>query len=260
MRIRDNRMTASRVACIAPKRGVEFSAMNERIEKIRQLLSEIEARAEVAPAGDRGFSALELPFVIQEIVDNLQPLLTPYDAAFYWFLFRHSIANDGSPYIRVSTRFLQRAVVRSSYSQAVENSVSLGKVQETLRALENVGAIRKEGEPNRQGTLYRVLIPEEIEACRKFRAERMTEEPALMFPASGVEEDQAAKTRMRVFERDDYKCRHCQKQLTRFTATLDYVKPIAEGGDDSEENLVTACVDCNSGKKGQTAGMQFAQR
>jgi hypothetical protein len=234
--------------------------MNERIEKIRQLLSEIEARAEVAPAGDRGFSALELPVVVQEIVDDLQPLLTPYDAAFYWFLFRHSIANDGSPYIRVSTRFLQRAVVRSSYSQAVENSVSLGKVQETLRALENVGAIRKEAEPNRQGTLYRVLIPEEIEACRKFRAERMTEEPALMFPASSVDKDEASKTRMRVFERDDYKCRHCQMQLTRFTATLNYVKPIAEGGDDSEENLVTACVDCNSGRKSQTAGIQFAQR
>ncbi|MGA2727821.1 MAG: HNH endonuclease [Terracidiphilus sp.] len=233
--------------------------MNARIEKIRQLLSEIEAGAEIDPAGDRGFSALELPTVVQEIVDNLQPLLTPYDAAFYWFLFRHSIANDGSPYIRVSTRFLQRAVVRSSYSQAVENSVSLGKVQETLRALENVGAIRKEAEPNRQGTLYRVLIPEEIEACRKFRAERMTEEPALMFPASTVDQDEAFKTRMGVFERDDYKCRHCQKQLTRFTATLDYVKPIAEGGDDSEVNLLTTCVDCNSGKKSQAAGMQFAQ-
>ena len=39
----------------------------------------------------------------------------------------------------------------------------------------------KHGEPNRQGTLYRVLIPDEIEACRKFRAERMAEETAL-FP------------------------------------------------------------------------------
>jgi hypothetical protein len=243
-----------------PAQGVECSAMNVRIEKIRQLLSEIEARAEVDSAGDRGFSALELPVVVQEIVDDLQPLLTPYDAAFYWFLFRHSIANDGSPYIRVSTRFLQRAVVRSSYSQAAENSVSLGKVQETLRALESVGAIRKEAEANRQGTLYRVLIPEEIEACRKFRTERMTEEPALMFPVSGVEKDDAFKTRMRIFERDDYKCRHCQKQLTRFTATLDHVKPIAEGGDGNEENLVTTCVDCNSEKKNQAARIQFAQR
>jgi len=51
------------------------------------------------------------------------------------------------------------------------------KVTEALRALENIGAVRKEGEPNREGTLYRVLIPDEIGACRKFRAERIAAEP-----------------------------------------------------------------------------------
>jgi hypothetical protein len=233
--------------------------MNPRIEKIRQLLSELEGQSD-GPAGDRGFSALELPVIVQEIVDDLQPLLTPYDAAFYWFLFRHSIAKDGSPHIRVSTRYLRRAVVRSSYSQAVENSVSLGKVQETLRALESVGAIRKEGEPNRHGTQYRVLIPGEIEACRKFRAERMNTETALMFPATDEEEDNARATRSRVFERDSHKCQRCQKQLTRFTATLDYRTPLTEGGDDIEENLITACVNCNSRKNVGTAEVLVAQQ
>ena len=58
--------------------------MNERLEKIRQLLSELEVELKAgAPAGDRDFSALELPLIIQQIVDDLQPLLTPYDAAFY---------------------------------------------------------------------------------------------------------------------------------------------------------------------------------
>ncbi len=222
--------------------------MNPRIEKIRQLLSELEVEAEAHPSGDRGFSALELPMIVQEIVDDLQPLLTPYDAAFYWFLFRHSIAKNGSPFIRVSTRSMQHSVVRSSYSQAAENTISLGKVQETLRALETVGAIRKEGEPNRHGTQYRVLIPEEIKACRDYRAQRIAAESALMFPAANGHENSARETRIRVFERDGYKCQRCRKQLTRFTATLDYVKPIAEGGDDSLENLVTSCAECNASK------------
>ena len=162
--------------------------MNERLEKIRLLLNELEAEMKAgAKAADRDFSAQEMPLVIQQIVDDLQPLLTPYDAAFYWFLFRHSIANDGSPLLRVSTRHLSKAVVRSSYSQAAENTISLGKVQETIRALESIGAIRKEGEPNREGTLYRVLIPDEIEACRKFRSERMSSELELKFPTSGIE-------------------------------------------------------------------------
>ncbi|MGB9406161.1 MAG: hypothetical protein WCA89_01430, partial [Terracidiphilus sp.] len=86
--------------------------MNKRLEMIRQLLSELEVEgsATTATAGDRDFSALELPLILQEIVDDLQPLLEPYDAAFYWFLFRHSILKDGSPQLRVSTRSLRRAV------------------------------------------------------------------------------------------------------------------------------------------------------
>lgn len=176
--------------------------MNQRIEKIRQLLTELEAEPELRASTGLGFSALELPVIIQKIVDDLQPLLTPYDAAFYWFLFRHSIAKDGNPLVRVSTRSLQRAVVRSSYSQAEENTISLGKVQETLRALESVGAIRKEGEPNRHGTQYRVLVPDEIQACRDFRAERIAAEPTLMFPELASDEDKIRATRRKVFERD----------------------------------------------------------
>ena len=162
--------------------------MNERVEKIRQLLRELEAEL-VAGVRIKGIDAAssDLAQVVQQIVDDLQPLLTPYDAAFYWFLFRHSIAKDGQPFLRVSTRHLSRAVVRSSYSQAEENTISLGKVQETIRALETIGAIRKEGEPNREGTLYRVMVPSEIEACRQFRAEHEVAEPELLFPSSGIE-------------------------------------------------------------------------
>jgi len=217
--------------------------MNERIEQIRQLLRELEVEPGSANAGDGGFSALELPVIIQEIVDDLQPILTAYDAAFYWFLFRHSIAKDGNPHLRVSNRSLRRAVVMSSYSNAAKNNISVGKVQDTLRALEGIGAIRKEGDPNRQGTLYRVMIPDEIKACREFRAKRISEEPKLFPNADGVP---LREKRVKVFERDGYACRSCGKQLTRFTATVDFVEPLASGGDESVENLVTACADCNT--------------
>ena len=216
--------------------------MNLRIEKIRQLLSELELETASSPKLDAGFSALELPDIIGEIVDDLQPILTAYDAAFYWFLFRHSIAKDGNPQIRVSRSTLRRAVVKSSYTNAAENNISIGKVQDTLHALEQIGAIQKLGEPNRQGTLYRVLIPDEIEACRKFRAERLAEEPAL-FPVSHKGQHEL---RMQVFERDGYKCRLCEKQLTRFTATVDYVKSLADGGEETIENLLTTCAGCNA--------------
>lgn len=233
--------------------------MNERLEQIRRLLGELEADMRPgARAGDRDFSALELPLIIQQVVDDLQPQLSPYDAAFYWFLFRHSIAKGGDPHLRVSNRQLRTAVVKSSYSQLDENPVSLGKVQDTLRALESIGAIRKEGEPNRDGTLYRVLIPDEIAACRRYRAERITDEQELQFPRSGGDDESLQETRIKVYERDGYVCHYCRKQLTRFTATVDHLTPIAEGGGNSRENLVTACLDCNAKRNKEPAGETLA--
>jgi hypothetical protein len=236
--------------------------MNDRLEKIRQLLIELEGEMEAGAesAGNRDFSALELPLIIQEIVDDLQPLLTPYEAAFYWYLFRHSLAKNGNPRLRFSTRSLRRAVVKSSKSNAVENTISVEKVRETLRTLENSGAIRKEGEPNPDGTLYRVLIPDEIGACRKFRTERTAAEPKPEILAADIDYYNVRENRIKVYERDDYKCRYCDKQLTRFTATLDHVRPVAEGGDNGLENLVTACLGCNSRKHKRPLGDFLAEQ
>lgn len=54
------------------------------------------------------------------------------------------------------------------------------------------------------------------------------------------------ENRQKVFERDGYKCHYCHKQLTRFSATLDHIQPVSEGGDNSYDNLMTACLHCNS--------------
>jgi hypothetical protein len=90
--------------------------MTEQIEKIRQLLDELEARGvsgEGAPGDSDSLPAAEMSLVIQEIVDDLQPLLTPYEIAFYWHLFRHSIARSGDPLVRVSRTGL-RLVAKST--------------------------------------------------------------------------------------------------------------------------------------------------
>jgi hypothetical protein len=203
-----------------------------------------------ASIGDRDSSALELSLVIREIVDDLQPLLSPYEAAFYWHLFRHSIAENGNPLLRVSTRGLQNGVVKSSRS----DTISLRHVRGTLAALETLGAIRKEGEPDRDGTPYRVLIPDEIEACRKLRVERSAAEPKPGIAAADIDYYNVRENRIKVYDRDGYRCRYCEKQLTRFTATLDHVTPVAEGGDNGIENLVTACLGCNSRKHKRPVG------
>jgi len=151
---------------------------------------------------------------------------------------------------------MQTGVVRSSRGA---EETALQQVRETLAALESIGAIRKDGDPNRDGTLYRIFIPDEIEACRKFRAERAAAEPRPEALESEADYYNVRENRIKVYERDEYKCRYCRKQLTRFTATIDHVKPIVEGGDNSFGNLVTACLDCNSRKNKRPLGDFLAE-
>jgi hypothetical protein len=233
--------------------------MKDHLNHIRQLLNEIEEQTNLSTPladDDHNFSALELPLVIQEIVDDLQPLLTAYQAAFYWYLFRHSIAKNGNPLLRMSTPGMKE-IIRNSRGGG---AISRQQVQDTLTELQSIGAIRKEGEPNRDGTLYRVFIPDEIETCRKFRTERTATEPKAEVSESDADYYNVRENRIKVYERDEYKCRYCRKQLTRFTATIDHVKAVAEGGDNSFENLVTACLDCNSRKNKRPVGDFLAEQ
>ncbi|MGO9460292.1 MAG: hypothetical protein ACLP1W_09290 [Rhodomicrobium sp.] len=65
--------------------------MNE-IEEIRRLLDCVEEHLSQAKDDEerklRDLDALEFPDLVAAIVDFLQPLLGPYEAAIYWRMFR----------------------------------------------------------------------------------------------------------------------------------------------------------------------------
>jgi len=239
--------------------------MKERIEQIRRSLDELEREAEVTVgAQERALvSGFELPDIIRDVVDLLLPELKPYEAAFYLYLLRHSIVETGTQHVRVSRRGLQSGVVKSAYAGSAKGGgfdASYNTVRITLEALESIGAIRKEADPDRTGTLYSVLLPEEIEVCRKAKESRTeTSSPNIDF-AREADFYNVRENRLKVYERDGYECRYCKKQLTRFTATLDHLTPVSAGGDNSFANMVTACLDCNSRKNARPVGDFMAER
>ena len=53
-------------------------------------------------------------------------------------------------------------------------------------------------------------------------------------------------TRKNIFKRDKNKCQYCGK--TNILLTIDHVIPKNKGGDDTWENLVSACKTCNLNK------------
>ena len=56
------------------------------------------------------------------------------------------------------------------------------------------------------------------------------------------------RTRYEVLRRDNFTCRYCGAKAPDVVLHVDHVIPVALGGSDKPENLVTACADCNSGK------------
>jgi 5-methylcytosine-specific restriction endonuclease McrA len=57
-------------------------------------------------------------------------------------------------------------------------------------------------------------------------------------------------SRKNILRRDMYKCQYCNKSET--SLTIDHIIPKSKGGDDTWENLTTACVSCNNKKGDRT--------
>jgi hypothetical protein len=232
--------------------------MTEELEQIRKLLDKIEScQNDVSEKSFKeSFELFELPEIMISIVDYLQPLLLPYESAIYWYLFRQSILRSGGDYVRVSTRGIgkPKEVIKSSSGQS--EGLSYGAVQDALRGLEEKEIIKKVGDTNREGTLYKIFLPEEIEICQKRMKELVIEELPKIDPKKEADYYNIKENRLKIFERDSFKCHYCGKQLTRFSATLDHIQPLSEFGDNSFDNLVTACLHCNS-KRGAKPVMDF---
>jgi hypothetical protein len=241
--------------------------MNDTINEIREFLSKLET--EVCQAGGsaelRALTGLELPNIICDVVDLLMPELKPYESALYMHLLRHSVVESGTAYVRTSVRKLQSGVVKSPYSGTTKGggepveAASYKSIQTALAGLVDIGAIRQEGDPNRGGTLYRVLLPEEIEVCQKRHAQRSVS-PTITAPEAEADFYNIRENRLKIYERDNYHCTYCGKQLTRFTATLDHITPVSEGGGNGAENLKTACLQCNSRKTARPLGDFLAEK
>jgi HNH endonuclease len=56
------------------------------------------------------------------------------------------------------------------------------------------------------------------------------------------------RVRFEVFKRDRFTCSYCGNHPPDVLLEVDHVTPRAAGGTDDEDNLVTACWDCNRGK------------
>lgn len=55
--------------------------------------------------------------------------------------------------------------------------------------------------------------------------------------------------RFDVFKRDLFTCQYCGARPPQVVLVVDHITPVAAGGANDTSNLITACVDCNAGKR-----------
>jgi 5-methylcytosine-specific restriction endonuclease McrA len=73
-------------------------------------------------------------------------------------------------------------------------------------------------------------------------------------PATGVK-----LNRRNLFARDHNRCQYCGKRFATSELSLDHVVPRSQGGQNTWENIVCACVRCNVKKGGRTPDQAHMQ-
>ncbi len=65
---------------------------------------------------------------------------------------------------------------------------------------------------------------------------------------SGKRKSLRPSVRFEVFKRDRFTCQYCGRTPPDVVLVVDHITAVANGGTDDEENLVSSCELCNSGK------------
>lgn len=62
------------------------------------------------------------------------------------------------------------------------------------------------------------------------------------------------RLRFEVFKRDHFTCQYCGAQPPDIVLVVDHITAVADGGETSIDNLLTACTPCNQGKADKALG------
>lgn len=127
--------------------------------------------------------------IIEQFVDLLMPELTPYEGSLYLFLLRHSFLKNNTLTLRIGERTIANKFVRGVRG----DRVNFNHISRVLKELEKKGCI-KVGDANRTGTLYEIILPENIRFIAEKLAIGETKEEADCFTNN--------KYRKKLFERD----------------------------------------------------------
>lgn len=93
--------------------------------------------------------------------------------------------------------------------------------------------------------------PRHFTECREFSifsASGPLKLPGRKRARGQVRQTLGAKRRWQVLARDSFTCQYCGRRPPEVPIEVDHRVPVAAGGGDEIDNLITSCQDCNRGK------------
>lgn len=181
----------------------------------------------------------DFQLIIRQMVEYMLPILSPFEISFYLFLLKNSYIEGDSQDVRIGKR-----TISGKIKGARSENTNYKNITKVLNSLELKGCI-KIGNTTTQGTLYTVILPQDIPFVRA-----KIDEAAVMKEDEDYFRD--PEKRKAIFERDQWICQYCGEEVNEDDATLDHYIPQSNKGDDSAENLKTCCLMCNSMKSGRS--------
>ncbi|MHB8503930.1 MAG: HNH endonuclease [Candidatus Acidiferrales bacterium] len=171
--------------------------------------------------------------------------LTILDRAVYSYLLRHSLV-VGTPRVHFAVTALARVL-----------GVSAGRTRESVRRLDELGALHVL-ERGKTGHLAEMRLPENVLAMRSggyggLSAGRglLSQQHAGAVEKHSIETRDFWKTwvlRKAIHDREGGSCFYCLRRTLSNVRCLDHVVPRVRCGRNSYRNLVSCCIECNTGK------------
>ena len=189
----------------------------------------------------------ELLKIYKEVIDYLSLLQTPTEQAVYNYLLRWTYFETGKNEVQIGYNSIAKQIMTQKPSRSKLGNLSANATKSIIRNLVKKGHIEVKN-THIKGNVYLIKLPWEIEESIKLKEDKIKN--PLDFSSEDYFTD--PKNRKLIFERDKYLCHYCGQKVTEDNATLDPKIPQSKKGDNSKENLVTCCFDCNSIKSGKT--------
>jgi len=174
--------------------------------------------------------------------------LTVKERAVYSYLLRHSLVIG-----KLSLQFAVLALARTL-------GISVGLVRQAVRRLDELGALRVR-KRDKTGHFVEMRLPENVLAIRSRGNGASSVGRAAGVPVEGhsvanIETRDFWKTwvlRKAIHDRERGACFYCLRRTLSNVRCLDHVVPRVRCGRNSYRNLVSCCIECNTGKCDRSA-------